>query len=167
MQVEIKVKIKETEKIKEKILSLGAKFWKKTQEKDIYFSSKKGTLKLTFTSENECLMIHDYREAEGTSEVRVELPLDAVYAEKIQNMLEDSVGIKLKHKKGRQQYLFHGVLISIDEIVGADTFLELVSDEVAKKELPNQKSKLLEILTRLGFSEKDLEQKSYVDLYLA
>lgn len=166
MQIEIKVKIKNPAEIEEKIKELGAKFWKKTKEKDTYFHSKKGVFKVKQSSDGECLLIHDFRPKESiTTALRTELPLDAVYAEKLMDIFAATVGIQLVLERERIQYIYHGMLFAIDAITHHDTFLEITSDEVLEKNTAKAKEQLLEMLQKFGFGEKDLETKAYNILY--
>ncbi|HSD99059.1 MAG TPA: class IV adenylate cyclase [Patescibacteria group bacterium] len=167
MQIEIKVKINTSSTVRQKIESLGAKFWKKTKETDTYFTSKRGVFKLKQADTNECLLIHDFRPKESiTTALRTELPMESVFSEKLIAILEDAVGIQLVLQREREQYIYHGFLLAVDSIKNHDTFLELTSDEISEDRRDLEKQKLLDLLSQFGFSEKDLETKSYVDMYV-
>ena len=167
MQIEMKVRIQDKEEIVEKIKSLGSRFWKKTIEKDTYYASQKGAFFLKESENGECLLIHDFRPEDSlTTALRTELPLDSIFSEKLHFILEDTVGTRLVLQREREQYIFHGFLLAIDTIKGHDTFLELTSDEITEEKRDAEKQKLLALLSQLGFAEKDLETKSYIDMYL-
>ena len=167
MQIEIKVKIRDPEKVVEQIKKLGAKFWKKTKETDTYFASKRGVFKLKQADTNECLLIHDFRPKESiTTALRTELPMDSIFSEKLIAILKDAVGVQLVLQREREQYIYHGFLLAVDSIKNHDTFLELTSDEISEDRRDLEKQKLLDLLSQFGFSEKDLETKSYIDMYL-
>lgn len=101
-----------------------------------------------------------------TTALRTELPMDSIFSEKLIEILEDAVGTRLVLQREREQYIFHGFLLAIDSIKGHDTFLELTSDEITEEKKDTEKEKLLVLLSQLGFAEKDLETKSYIDMYL-
>jgi predicted adenylyl cyclase CyaB len=167
MQIEIKVKINNSLITRKKIESLGAKFWKKTTETDTYFVSKHGVFKLKKSDDGECLLVHDFRPKDSiTTALRTELPMDNIFSEKLIEILKDAVGVQLVLHRRREQYIYHGVLLAIDAIKNHDTFLELTSDEITEEKKDREKQNLLQLLSQFGFAEKDLETKSYVDMYV-
>ncbi|ACV24264.1 class IV adenylate cyclase [Methanocaldococcus fervens] len=171
IEVEVKVKIDDKDKIAEQLKNLGFKFVKKKFQEDIYFNG----IDRDFRETDEALRIRDedgkffvtYKgpKIDKISKTREEIEVGIEDKEKMRQIF-----IKLGFKevppirKVREIYKKDDIGASIDEVEGLGLFLEL------EKSIPdiNKKDKvldeLMEILKSLNISRENIIRKSYLEL---
>lgn len=180
-EVEIKIKIskKETERLRGRLLSLGATCEEKLVEKDIYFT----VAHRNFITTKECLRIratnkkHLVLTYKGPTtgpmlkkkqfwKKEIDIPL-CCSKEKMGNLLI-LLGCKkiAEVRKEREKFIFKKQIITLDKVEKIGWFLEV--EEVArnKKERIAALENNLGLLKKLGLGDKDIITEPYRDLVL-
>ncbi|WP_321318212.1 class IV adenylate cyclase [Labilibaculum sp.] len=162
--IELKAFCKNKEKIREILLSIGASYKGTDQQKDTYFHSKSGILKLKEGSiENK--LIHYVREdKKGSNESQVYL-YPTTPDSNLKKILEKTVGTRSIVEKKREIYVIDNVTFHIDTVKGLNDFVEIIAKDnegsISIEKLKEQCNKYIKILE---INAKDLNLGSYSDL---
>ncbi|XRO76260.1 class IV adenylate cyclase [Methanocaldococcus sp. 10A] len=171
IEVEIKVKIDDKDKVVEQLKNLGFKFIKKKFQEDIYFNG----IDRDFKETDEALRIRDedgnffvtYKgpKIDKISKTREELEVNIEDKEKMRQIFK-KLGFKEVPpiRKIREIYKKGDIEASIDDVEGLGLFLELekaISDINEKERVLNE---LIDILKSLNISSDNIIRKSYLEL---
>jgi len=69
-------------------------------------------------------------------------------------------------KKKRKIYYYEGWKLSLDNVEGMGTFLEIEGKANSDAEYMEKRERIFELLEHLGLSDKDVERRSYLELSL-
>lgn len=165
MEVEVRVKVDNLEEIKNKLIALGAEFYKEKIQVDSFFKRKGEELapagpgnvllrvresdknKLTFKALTEQTGVWIEHETEISNPEETKLMLEKIGFSKVTTMTKKRISGKLDEFE-----------LCLDDIKELGTYLEIALDssdgEAAKK-------KLIELLNKLGFDESQIIHKGY------
>lgn len=174
IEIEVKVKVKQPERIKHYLDVLGHKFLKKERQEDTYFKSS-------------------FRNFEGTGEilrVRKRIPGSDVVTfkgpklksevkarEEIEvNIENSSEAMKLLKKLGyepwitiekeRETYQFNKFTVSLDKVKDLGHFMEIETKIEGIQSRLEVEQKILNLLNKIGISKNLIERKTYLELIL-
>ncbi len=171
IEVEIKVKIDDKDKVVEQLKKLGFKFIKKKFQEDIYFNG----IDRDFKETDEALRIRDEdgnffvtykgKKIDKISKTREEIEVKIEDKEKMRQIFK-KLGFKEVPpiRKIREIYRKGDMEASIDEVEGLGLFLELekvISDINDKDEVLEE---MMDILKALNISKDNIIRKSYLEL---
>jgi homotetrameric cytidine deaminase len=157
--LEIKARDADPRRSLELALELGAEDRGEIAQRDTYFVTVGGRLKLREQTPGETELIQ-YRRADEagprTSEFRV-VPVGQ--AEPLREALDAALGTLVSVEKSRRLLIWDGVRIHLDEVEGLGSFVEL--------EAPGEGEPLVRLRAKLEIDDESLVAQSYSDLLLA
>ncbi len=171
IEVEIKVKIDDKDKVVKQLKKLGFKFIKKKFQEDIYFNG----IDRDFKETDEALRIRDEdgnffvtykgKKIDKISKTREEIEVKIEDKEKMRQIFK-KLGFKEVPpiRKIREIYRKGDMEASIDEVEGLGLFLELekvISNINDKDEVLEE---MMDILKALNISKDNIIRKSYLEL---
>ena len=168
MEVEIKIPLSDSEvkRVKEILDSIG-QFIEKKVEKDTYFNHPCRD----FMKTDEALRVRKARDSirltykgpkiDQETKTREEIDLEVSH-EDIELLLK-KLGFKVAGyvEKVREIYSVDEAIICVDDVSGLGKFIEV---EIYSDNLENAKSRIFEILTRLGLDRNKSIRKSYLEM---
>lgn len=172
MEIEARVKIEDLEKIKQKLVELGASFGGIRKQEDLYFYNKEeiknktkgpGSSVLRIRkSNNNYLTYKAFTEQLGAWEEH-EVIIDDPEAMKEILVKSDFVQI-IRVAKSRTKGKLDDYELCLDEIEDFGKYLEIALEDIDKQEA---RKMLIKLLSRLGFEEKDIIHQGYPEMMLA
>jgi len=174
IEIEVKAKVEDPERIRQRLDDLGCKLLKKVHQKDTYFKSHFRSFKKT----GEVLRIR--KQIPGGDVITFKGPRlrSKIKArEEIEVKIENSVeAIRLLEKLGfepwitvekeREEYQFNKFTLSLDRVKGLSHFIEIetkIEETQSKLEVEHE---ILGLLNKLGISKKLIEKRTYLELIL-
>ena len=166
INIEIKAKTTDQEKIREILKSNNADFKGIDHQVDTYFKVGSGRLKLR-EGNIENHLIHYERENKSGPKKSLVILYKYSSDQNLKEILTKSLGVFAVVDKYREIYFIDNVKFHLDKVIGLGTFVEI---EAIDKDGSIGNEKLLEqcnhYLNLLNISQKDLVEKSYSDLML-
>ena len=166
INIEIKARTTDQEKIREILKSNNAEFKGVDHQIDTYFKVGSGRLKLR-EGNIENHLIHYERENKSGPKRSSVLLYKYSPDQNLKEILTNSLGILTVVDKKREIYFIDNVKFHLDSVVGLGTFVEI---EAIDKDGSIGNEKLLEqcnyCLNLLNVSKDDLLENSYSDLML-
>lgn len=176
IEVEIKVRISNIEKLKDTLISMGFECIGMVREEDVYFDDKNGSIRLNDqalrlrktsdgTSQKEKVEItYKGKKLEETAMTRQELETEVKDFECMKQILSGLGFFPVEPKviKNRIQYEKDKMHACLDEVENLGSFLELellVEDASQKDDALMQ---LGDVLYQLGYDRKDTTRVSYL-----
>jgi adenylate cyclase class 2 len=173
IEVEAKVKINDIECMEKKLTEQGAEYKETVKQADEYFDfpdmrifnsggafrvrASDGSYRVTYKG---CK-----KDEETTSREEIEIAIES--AEKLIKILENIGFIRLcEIKKKRKVYALGGLKISLDEVEGLGSFMEMEEMANSEEEYKEKKGGIFGFLKGLGVSPADVERMSYVEITL-
>lgn len=162
-EIEAKVKVSRLAPVREKLKSLGATFKEVEQEENLIFDREPGTWKtkdtvLRLRKGNRVSLTYKGPQEKGPLKIRPEYQVDVSDFAMMKRIL-DALGFQcvFTYLKRREDYAYKGCAVSLDEVEGLGTFVEV--------EGPSE-GQVLTVLKELGFGQKEAIKDSYVKLLL-
>jgi adenylate cyclase class 2 len=169
MEIELRAKIKNPEKIKKKLREMGAKYLGVKMEKDQYFSSQELCKKLGYSF----LARIRKRGKENILTVKTaKIKLDGVWEEVETKIKKPEVFIKMfslmglerviNVEKKRETFQLGKIKINLDKFKKWGSFLEgeIISNDA------RDKKELLSLFKKLGIEKKKIIEKGYISVFL-
>ena len=166
--MEIKAKYSNPNFIRKILKKKNAEFIGKDNQKDIYFNSKIGRLKLRKGNIENNLIFYNRNEFNKTAK-ESEVVLLKNPNSSLENILTKTNGIKVIVHKKREIYIIDNIKFHIDEVKKLGKFIEIEvkTGECGFKKTKTELKKQLEKYKRLfKIKEKDYIKESYSDLLL-
>jgi len=160
LEIEIKARWEDSE---EKILKLGAKFLSEEKQEDVYlnhpvrdFRETDEALRIRNSNGNLSLV---YKGPRMDKETKTREEFKSPASEETIEILE-RLGFKQAAvvRKTRRNFTLDGIGISLDEVDGLGSFIEVETDK------DENKAKLFQLLERLGIPKEKTIVKSYLEL---
>jgi len=174
IEVELKVEVKDPQRLEQLLKSLGARFEGEVQQLDIYYSAPHRDFKLTDealrlrqsshrSSEAECYLTYKGPKLDVLSKSREELTVRVEGWEEAQNLLGSLGFTKVgRVSKLRRIYKLASFVLSLDQVDGLGNFLEVETQ--AEGSYDQILELAFELLGRLGFSQHEVIRESYLEL---
>jgi len=171
IEVEIKVKIDDLEKVAQALHKLNAVFIAENLEVDAYFQHPARD----FAETDEALRIravkNNYQltykgpKLDTKSKTRLELTI-SISDGNIGKKIFEYLGFKpvMEIKKKRRIYQIGSVYVMLDNVEGLGTFIELETEVSNEKEISEKREDLIKLMVKLGISEDRFERRSYLEL---
>lgn len=166
MEVELRAKIKNTSLLKNKLKSIGAKLVSKKVQKDSYYGFYQ-TSKMPFIfrirkTKNKSIFTFKGKKYEGdTAWPEFEFIIDGNEKQIHTALIKSDFNKFLEINKKREKYSFNDFEINIDKIENLGEFIEI---EILSENEKEGKSKVMEVMNKLGFEDSDIIHKGYVSL---
>lgn len=165
--IEIKYKISDPGAVRERILSLKeAKFRFRHRQKDIYFNTSNGRLKIRLQEESQPCLIEYHRPDKSQSRISDYTLTPLEDYRKTRKELEAGRGILVEVQKWRELYLFRNVRIHLDEVNELGWFIEFESVISADCDEEDAAKNLKKVLTLLGDDLGEVQSTGYLDLLI-
>ncbi len=165
INIEIKARCCNVDKIREILKQNNADFKGVDNQKDTYFKSNYGRLKLREGNIENSLIFYDREDKSSSKESKVIL-----YKSNDSNTLKDifmkSVGVKIIVEKKREIYFIDNVKFHIDSVAKLGEFIEIEaigSEGVGKSQLESQCDYYLKLF---NIQQQDLISNSYSDMLM-
>lgn len=166
LNVEIKARCSEHERIRAILRSRSADFKGTDHQVDTYFRTNAGRLKLREGNIENFLVYYDREHKEGPKQSRVIL-FKAEPGSPLKEMLIKALGVLTIVDKTREIYFIGNVKFHLDVVAGLGTFVEIeaidATGSIAKDALLAQCNEYMDLF---GIREGDLVAASYSDLLL-
>jgi len=166
--LEQKFSIKKVEDLILLCKSKRYRFRERLCQKDIYFHSKNGRLKIRINDRQESELIlyfrADSRKARESTYFRLPLKYGM---NKLREMLESSNGIIGEIEKERTVFFYNNIRINIDKVKGLGCFIEFEAHLNQNKSNLDRSLRYVEELKReLGIKNSQAIINSYIDLFM-
>jgi len=164
LNVEIKARCHNPEKIRRYLLDHNAEFKGVDEQTDTYFDVPNGRLKLREGNIENNLIFYERDNQQGPKKSRFNL-VKIEDANGLKEVLSKSNGIKTIVKKKREIYYIGNVKFHIDEVPGLGSFAEIEAGNVFADLSHDQLQQQCDFYMReLGVREEDLIENSYSDM---
>ncbi len=162
--IELKARLDFLDTTREKIFIMGARKHGTYHQRDTYFNTLKGRLKIRDIKE-ESISKLVYYEREDTQKPKTSdiIILEIEDSETLSAILERAFGTRVTVNKRREIYHYEGTQIHLDEVDGLGTFIEF---ERKIQNLKEDRRVLEELMERLEIKKDSLISGSYSDLKL-
>jgi len=162
--IELKAQIDTLDTAREKMAVMGARKQGTYHQRDTYFNTPKGRLKLREV-EGESISKLVYYEREDAQKPKTSdvIILETEDPETLNAILERALGTRIIVNKRREIYQHEGTQIHLDEVDGLGTFIEF---ERKIQDLKKDRRVLEELMERLEIKKESLIRESYSDLKL-
>jgi len=166
INIEIKAKCTDQEKIREILKSQGADYKGTDHQIDTYFKVDNGRLKLREGSIENYLIFYEREDKEGPKQSNVIL-YKTEPGSNLKELLIKSLGILAIVDKQREIYFIENVKFHLDNVQGLGTFMEIeainTTGNTGKEKLLEQCDRYLKLF---GTKNSDLLANSYSDQIL-
>ena len=133
-------------------------------QRDTYFQTHQGRLKLREQRPGRCQLIHYHRpDQTGERESRYRI-LEVSDRDTLREFLADSLGTLATITKRRRLFLWRSVRIHLDDVEGLGRFIEFEAVAPAASDLSAERELVGELRTTLGIADEALVAGSYADL---
>lgn len=164
INIEIKAKCKDYNKIREILKSKNARFIGIDHQIDTYFRVNNGKLKLRQGNIENRLLYYDREDKEGPKQSNVSM-YDSNPGSSLKELLTKSLGILAVVDKKREIYWIKNVKFHLDKVKNLGRFVEIEAIDyrgnIGKEKLLEQCHFFLKLF---NINEKDLLSVSYSDL---
>ena len=154
--VELKVKVRDLEAVRDRLMKLGAKHIVTVEQIDTYFSNVCGRLKLREWEGGARLIYYVRPDLRGVKRSSVRL-VEVENPQKLKAVLKDTLGIRNIVKKVREIYRWGDVKVHLDKVEGLGFFVEFEWED-------GDPETLKEMFRTLGLDASNLIAGSYSDL---
>lgn len=164
LNVEIKARLSNPERVREKLQALGADFKGSDRQTDTYFNCPSGRLKLREGNIENSLIYYERGNVSGPRQSLVKLAkLPAGTA--LRDVLSGALGVKIEVKKTREIYFIGNVKFHIDIVDGLGGFCEIEAiDDSAAPDKEKLLTQCRHYMAELGIQQDELIDRSYSDL---
>jgi homotetrameric cytidine deaminase len=167
LNVELKARCADLELAAERCASIGAAEQGALEQRDTYFSTVRGRLKLRVlgsgTSELLAYQRADDPEATESAYLLVPVPAPHELSEALVAALGEPLGVVSKR---RRLFLYEGVRIHLDDVDGLGSFIEFEAVMPDAGNIDAARAKVARLRTELEIADEDLVPVSYADLLL-
>lgn len=162
---EIKIKAENFPKLRKLINSLGFRFGVcehyELIQKDIYFTSGKGRLKLRIINNNTANLIHYNRDESSAKMISKYVIHKTDNYKELLEILNNIHKTDVIVNKRREVYIFGNLRIHLDTVSELGKYLEF---EIIYKKLSEARALMNLLIGHFGFDKKDFIRTSYSDL---
>jgi len=166
INVEIKARCNEHDKIRDFLKSRGADFKGTDHQVDTYFKVNNGRLKLREGNIENYLIFYERENKEGPKQSNVNL-FKTPSKSSLKDILTRAFGVLIVVDKKREIYFIENVKFHLDTVKDLGTFMEIEAIDsdgsIGKEKLLEQCNNYLKLFS---ISEDDLVSVSYSDLLL-
>ncbi len=132
-------------------------------QRDTYFNTPQGRLKLREQRPGRCQLIHYHRPDQVEQRESRYRILEVSEADTIRDFLTESLGVRATVTKRRRLFLWRSVRIHLDDVEGQGRFIEFEAVAQPDSDLSAEYELIAELRSRLGITEENLVAASYSD----
>ena len=160
--LELKIKVGSHQKVRERLVDLGADNIGVLNQRDVYYNIPEGLLKLRIENEKESLIFYE-RDEKGSNRWS---DFDVIKFESTggEDFLSKIFPVETVVVKVRELYIYDNTRIHLDEVKNLGSYLELETLVLKGKE--EAKERFENIITILRLDTSKQIRKSYRDLLL-
>ncbi|MBC7117953.1 MAG: class IV adenylate cyclase [Methanobacteriaceae archaeon] len=170
--IEVEVKAKANPIIKKKLEFIGAQKIRTEKQEDIYFNAPHKDFKVTDEAlrirktPTKTLLTYKGPKIDEKSKTRQEIETEIPNPQKMTKILE-CLGFKKAYKvvKEREIYQLDDFTVTIDNVKGLGTYIEIEKDIKENEDYDETLQKIFKIYKKLGI-RKGFQRKSYLELLL-
>ncbi len=163
--IEIKAVCNHQDHIRDYLKSKGARFGGIDEQRDIYFKTNNGRLKLRKGIIEGALVFYKRENVKG-----VKISEYSLYKSKdpeaLESILRETLGVLVEVVKTREMYFINNVKFNIDNVQGLGKFVEIEAMTENKDDFVRLKSTVQHYLDEFKILPKDIQSHSYSDLLL-
>jgi homotetrameric cytidine deaminase len=165
--VELKARDRDPARSLERALALGADDRGELVQRDTYFATPRGRLKLREQEPGGAeLIAYERSDRADARESRYRLAPVADGAA-LREALDAALGTTVVVAKRRRLLVWEGVRIHLDEVAGLGAFVELEGVAAPGSDLTAEGERVARLRAELGIADADLEATGYADLLAA
>lgn len=165
--VEIKYAIEDAQGLRRLLRSLpNISFQFRHHQKDIYFATPRGRLKIRLEEERPAFLIEYHREDRAAARISDYTLRELADPEKEIARLQKEVGRLAEVDKLRELYLYKNVRIHVDEVADLGSFVEFESVISAEVKKAAAQRNLQELLAQLSDHLGTVQSTGYLNLLL-
>ena len=164
--IELKARCSDLASARQVALSLGALAQGVETQKDTFFRTTRGRLKLRESSLHGAMLIPYQRPDTAAPKQSDYALLPVADPDRLQGLLADMLGVVTVVSKQREVLLLGNVRIHLDRVEQLGGFIELEAVMGDGKTAESEQAKLAELMVAFGIDECDLQPCAYVDLLL-
>jgi len=166
LNVEIKARCHDPEKIRRYLLDHKAEFKGLDEQTDTYFNVPNGRLKLREGNIENNLIFYERDNQQGPKKSHFHL-VKIENAQGLKEVLAKSNGIRVIVKKKREIYYVGNVKFHIDEVPGLGSFAEIEAGNVFADLSQDELQKQCDYyISELGIRNEDMIENSYSDMLM-
>lgn len=166
LNVEIKARCADAGFIRNYLVSQGAELRGTDHQRDTYFETRQGRLKLRQGNIENNLIYYERPDQAGPKPSSFRL-LEIPDAEGLREVLTRSNGVKVVVEKKREIWFIGNVKFHLDEVPGLGSFVEIeASNKYAPLEAEELERQCQHYLGVFGINQEDLVDRSYSDMLL-
>ncbi len=164
VNVELKARDPNPEVTAARCLNLGAVAAGTLNQRDVYFHTARGRLKLR-TQDGVDGELIAYRRDDAT-EASESTYVQATVSDSVSEALDAALGTTVVVSKRRRLYLWEGVRIHLDEVEGLGSFIEFEAVLPDAGDIETARAKVARLRSELGVEEDALVGVGYADLLM-
>jgi len=166
INIEIKARTERVEEIRQFLQGQDAEFKGVDEQTDTYFNVSNGRLKLRQGNIENNLIFYDRPDQPGPKQSDFDL-VKIEDANKLKELLEKAIGVKVVVKKKREIYFIRNVKFHLDILEGLGNFVEVEAGNKTHSLTVEELHQQCEYyLKEFGIKEEDLIDQSYSDMLL-
>ncbi len=173
IEVEVKIKLKDLNEFKKKLLELGVKRLGEWFEEDIYFKHPSVDFKATDEAlrlrrvDGKINLTYKGPKISSNSKTREEIDVEVVDFNTVRLLFEKlRFQVLTRVAKKREVYLFEEIKISLDKVEDLGDFAEFEILIEYERHVKEAEEKVFNLLRRLGFNKSNSVTLSYLELIL-
>jgi homotetrameric cytidine deaminase len=162
--VELKARDRDPARSLARARALGAEDRGELRQRDTYFATPRGRLKLREQEPGGAeLIAYDRQDAAAARESRYRIA-PVADGPALREALDAALGATVVVDKRRHLLLWHGVRIHLDEVAGLGAFVELEGVAPGESDLVAEGERVAALRAELGIADEDLVPTGYADL---
>ncbi len=162
--IEIKARYPDYRLFKEKIRTLPVTFVGLDEQRDVFFNTAMGRLKLRSSSLSGPYLIPYIRPDQAGPKRSDYVLIPVENAELTEQLLSRILGVGKIVEKNRTLYLYKNVRIHFDRVNGLGSFIEFEAVAEDEKSIDEEKQKINFLLNHFSVAQDELVAQAYADL---
>lgn len=168
INIEIKAKCFHPQKVEAFLIQNNASLKGTDYQKDTYFNVPHGRLKLRQGNIENNLIFYKRDNQKGPKQSNFHL-VPVTNAVELENLLTETLGVKVIVEKKRQIWFLDNIKIHLDEVPGLGSFVEIEAGNILDPSLTVEQlhAQCSNLMQHFDIQEEDLIENSYSDLLLS
>lgn len=162
--VEIKARVADFNRVRERAEALSDTPGELIPQRDTFFHTPKGRLKLRLLAPDQGQLIYYERQDGAAPKPSHYILSPTSEPDSLESTLSACLGVRGVVRKRRLLYKVGNTRIHLDQVDGLGPFLELEVVLEPDQGVEQGRTTALELMQRLGVDEKDLVEGAYIDL---
>jgi len=166
--IEIKARCADLDAARFKLRELGARFAGVDEQRDTYFATARGRLKLRDGPIEKALIFYERPDSAAVKESTVALARLEKQGDldDLRRALGEALGVRVEVFKRREIHFLGNVKIHLDEVANLGTFIEFEAKGDCESDRPRCQRQVEELMVTFNVRREDLQATSYADMSL-